>query len=306
MCRGGFFIFTKNQNMKTLIAGATGNIGSVLLPILASQKAEVAAAGRNLEKLKQRFPESECRPLDFADASTWEKALDGVGRMFFVLPPGSATEAEQTEFFAFAKKAGIEHVVYSSGRTTGPIEGSPLNVTEGLLKKSGLHFTILRPGWFMRNFVNWFGEIIRKENTFFLPAGAAKIALIDVRDIAAVAAEILLHPADHHGKTYALTSFEAIDHHEVAAHLSAAAGREIKYHPLSESDFVEAMTKRGWPEQKAKKIGWLYGFVREGKEAEVSPDVERILGRRPIGFQQFVEDFAGAFSSVASSTTPAP
>lgn len=281
--------------MITLVAGATGKIGSLIVPDIHSQKIKVIAAGRNVEKLNSKFPSVECRRLDFADASTWDKALEGVGRLFFVLPPGMASEKEQENFLAAAKNAGVEHVVYSSGRTTGPIEGSPLNVTESLVKKSGMGWTILRPGWFMQNFINWVGFTIPKENAFYLPAGDSKTAFVDVRDIAEVAAEILKFPGGHHGKTYDLTCLEAIDHHAVASAISKAAGREVKYVPLSEEDFKKTMVERGWTEKAVKKTAWLYGFVQKGLEEEVSPAVDDILGRPPIDFETFAEDFKERF-----------
>lgn len=278
--------------MKTLVIGATGNIGSQIVPLLASQNIPVIPAGRNVEKLKNKFPGLECRAFDFADRATWMDALAGVERMFFVLPPGSAPEKKQAYFLAAAKGFGVGHIVFSSGRTTGPIKDSPLNVTEGIVQKSGIDWTILRPGWFMQNFINWVGFTIPKEDAFYLPAGNSKTAFVDVRDIAAVATHILQKPDGHSEKIYDLTSAKAIDHHEVAAAISRVAGREIKYVPLSENDFLKAMTDRGWTEKAIQKTTWLYGFVKKGLEEEIGSGMVDVLGREGIDFPTFARDYA--------------
>ena len=280
--------------MHTLIIGATGNIGQQLTPLLANNHHLVAAASRNVEKAKDLFglPNINYRTFDFNDNSTWDTALKGVDKIFLVVPPNSTTDEQQQAFFQKAKAMGVQHIIYSSGRTTAPIPDSPLNRTERFIKNSGIPWTILRPGWFMQNFFNWYGNIIKADNALYLPADDAKTAFIDTRDIAAVAMEVLSHPAPHTGKMYNLTSDEAIDHQAVASHISNAAGRSIRYVALSDAGFIEKMMEKGWPQKKAEKIAWLMGFVKAGEEVEVSPDVANILGRQAIGFGQFAMDHA--------------
>lgn len=283
--------------MKILVAGATGNIGSRILSLLLADGQSVAAAVRNVSRAweRLRIPDLDYRQLDFSDPATWETALREISRMFLVVPPGSATAEQVAHFFAAAKQAGVEHLVFSSGRTTGDIEGTPLNLTETLVQNSGMGWTILRPGWFMQNFINWVGFTIPTEGKLLLPAANARTAFVDVRDIAAVAAHILIQPDGHHGKRYEITSNEALSHAEVATKISEVAGQSVQYIPLSEESFVKEMAKRGWSVKAAEKAAWLYSFVREGKEAEVSHDVELVLGRPPIRFQQFVRGHAEAF-----------
>jgi len=43
----------------------------------------------------------------------------------------------------------------------------------------------------MQNFVNFYGHAIKTKNAFYFPAVNAKISLVDVRDIAAVAVQEL-------------------------------------------------------------------------------------------------------------------
>jgi uncharacterized protein YbjT (DUF2867 family) len=64
--------------------------------------------------------------------------------------------------------------------------------------------TFLRPGTFMRNFVNYLGRTI-KPNAFYLPAGDGKVSFVDARDIAAVSVQALATNNQHLGKVYTIT-----------------------------------------------------------------------------------------------------
>lgn len=280
--------------MKILVIGATGNIGSLLVPQLAAQGVAVRAASLSVEKLTQKHSGAEVVPFDFGDAATWPIALGGVDKVFFVAPPASTQTAQLEAFFAEAKQAGIRHLVFSSGRTTGDIPGSPLNVTENLVRQCGLEWTIFRPAWFMQNFLNWVGFTISTENAFYLPAGNSKTVFIDVRDIAAVAAKVLTF-AGHENQLYELTSLKALNHEEVAERISNALKRPIRYVPLNDDDFIKEMVKRGWTQQSAENTVKLYEIVKSGKEEVISHDVEKVLGRLPIRFGQFARDYSGAW-----------
>jgi uncharacterized protein YbjT (DUF2867 family) len=65
-------------------------------------------------------------------------------------------------------------------------------------------------------------------NRIAVPVGRTKTTFIDVRDIAAVAVRVLTETG-HENQRYTLTGSEALDYYEVAARLSAALGRTIRY-----------------------------------------------------------------------------
>jgi uncharacterized protein YbjT (DUF2867 family) len=97
---------------------------------------------------------------------------------------------------------------------------------EGAIRSSGLAFTFLRPNLFMQGLLGFRDSIVR-EGRFYAAAGDARISAVDVRDIAAVAAEALTGPG-HEGRTYDLTGPEALTHAEMADRISAALGRPIE------------------------------------------------------------------------------
>jgi uncharacterized protein YbjT (DUF2867 family) len=106
---------------------------------------------------------------------------------------------------------------------------------EKIIEESGIPFTFLRPGTFVQNFVNYFGQTIRTQNAFHLPAGDGKVSFIDARDIAAVSVQILTSNNQQHiGKAYAITGQEAISYRQAAEILSKEIGKRISYVDIPE------------------------------------------------------------------------
>lgn len=279
--------------MSTLIIGATGNIGEQTILNLHRQGRSPIAAVRNLTKAKQQLGDIECRHFDFTEPATFPSALQGIDRLFFIAPHQNPVPSVQGLLRA-AREAGVKQIVFSSGRTTGDVEGKPLHQVEKTVQASDFPYTILRPGWFMQNFTSWLGRWIPTEGKIYLPAGEAKTAFIDVRDIGAVGATVLSEDT-HHGRIYELTGDEALDHYQVAGLIGRAIGKEIIYEPLEPEAFIKLMVEKGWSEAQARHTEELYQFVRRGKEAGISPDVEFVLKRKPIRFAQFVKDYRKAW-----------
>lgn len=276
--------------MKILLIGATGQIGGQTLKELQLRGISPRIGARKPEKAKEKLAAAlEYVPFDFERPDTFEPALSGVSRLFFIAPLKNPNEPV-SRLLEKAQKSGLRHITFSSGRTTGDVEGAPLNQVEKLVAASGIPYTIIRPGWFMQNFAAWLSGTLRSEGKLYLPAGDAKTAFVDVRDIAAVVAQTLLQ-TNHEGRVYNLTSDEALDHHEVVAYISRASGKPMSYIPLERSDFIQTMVERGWTEAAAAYTANLYEYVRAGKEEAISSDIGKLLRRKPIRFAQFARDY---------------
>ncbi len=274
--------------MSILIIGSTGTVGKAVVEQLQAKKAPIVAAVRSLEKANTTFQSGTDKVhFDYEKEESYLPALEGVEQLFFIAPPNSSSPEPLIKLLDAAKEQGVKALLFHSGRTTGDVMGKPLNVIENLVKKSDFRWTILRPGWFMQNFLSWAGMFIEKEGKIMLPAGDAKSAFVDVHDIAAASARILTEDG-HHGKIYELTSEEALDHYQVAQIFLKATGKSITYHPLSELAYIELMQENGWAREAAEFTAGLYRLVKTGKEAIISKDLRNILGRAPINLEHFV------------------
>jgi uncharacterized protein YbjT (DUF2867 family) len=169
---------------------------------------------------------------------------------------------------------------------------------EKRLEASGMAYTHLRPGEFMTVYFRQASNIASK-GALFLPMEDARIASIDIGDIAEIAATVLTE-SGHEGKIYPLTGPEALTMAEVAARLSAATGKPIRYVNVPPEDARRAQLAAGMPPFLADALFELFSERRRGIEAKVWPDSERLLGRRPTSFDEFARRNAVAFRGEAS------
>ncbi len=159
-------------------------------------------------------------------------------------------------------------------------------------------FTHLRPGEFMTVYFRQVPNITNK-GALLLPMEDARIASVDIGDIAEVAAKVLTE-SGHEGKAYSLTGPEALSMAEVAERLSAATGKSIRYVNVPPDDARKAQLAAGMPPFLADALFELFAERRKGMEARVWPDSERLIGRQPTSFEEFARRNAAAFSGEAS------
>ncbi len=280
--------------MKVLVIGSGGNIGTPLVQALIAQGIKPTLGVRNTQKALDKWgSDTKIVHFDYEEPAAFDSALAGQEAIFFIAGHANPVPSVQ-QLLHSAKASGVRRVVFSSGRTTGDVPGKPLNEVENLVRDWEGEWTILRPGWFMQNFVNWLGGTIRAESKLFLPAGQARTAFIDVRDIADVAIKCLLEDG-YHGQLYNLTSDEALSHTEVCAVISHVSGKTVTYVPQDRSTYIQTMQERGWTEAAANYTADLYTYVTSGKEEEISEDVASILGKAPRRFQAFAQEHADQF-----------
>jgi uncharacterized protein YbjT (DUF2867 family) len=281
---------------KILVTGATGNAGLEVTKAMASRGLRIKAAVHNPEKAGLlKAITAERIGFDLTQPDTWGGALSGADGLFLVSPtmvPGSLPAV--LNFIDKAKASGIKYIVNLSAKGVEMVDDAPLRIIEKKVEASGIPFTHLRPTWFMQNFSSFHRDAIAKQGGIFLPAGDAKTAFIDCRDIASVAL-ICFSQNGHAGKAHALTGGEALDHRQAAALISKAIGREVKYHALSDDDARQGLKAQGWPPEAIEYMIMLYGFVRAEQAADITSDVEKLLKRKPLTFAQFGTDYADAW-----------
>ncbi|GGK58387.1 SDR family oxidoreductase [Rufibacter glacialis] len=286
---------------KILVTGATGTVGSATVKALSSLGAEVRAGVRSLIKgdnLK-RLPGVETVELNFSRPENLAVAFTGVGAVFLITPFAQDQVEMAQKLIDAAKGAGVKHVVRLSviGADAEPsIQiGRWHRQAEEYLKASGLPYTLLRPGGFMQNFVNQYATTIKENNVFYQPNGEGRAGYIDVRDIGAVAAHILMNPSEHAGLAYTLTGPQALSGHEVAEIFTTVLGRPIHYKDIPEDAARTAMQQQGLPDWMTESLLELSAITRAGYTSGLTSTVQEMLGREPHTFQQFVEAHKDCF-----------
>src|SRR6266480_5867662 len=206
-----------------LMTGATGLNGSELVHRLSARGVPVRALVRSVAKAQRlsALPQVEIVQGDMARPETLSEPLRGVERAMHISSSDPAMLQLQSNFIEAARKAGVKHIVKLSGIM--PDIDSPFRFArmhgeiERRLEASGMAYTHLRAGEFMQAYFRQVPNITAK-GAMFLPMEDARIASIDVGDIAEIAAKVLTG-AGHEGKTYPLTGPEALTMTQVAEKL---------------------------------------------------------------------------------------
>lgn len=290
------------QQGKVLVMGSTGTIGSMLVSGLVEAGVPVRAATREPSTAAKRAgfpPEVEVVELDLERESTFDPALDGVERVFMSARPGD----EESDRFAFPlidamERKEVRCVVDLSALGAEQRPDFALRKVETRLEASSLAWTHLRPNWFMQVFTA--GSLlasIRMLHAIRIPAALAKISWVDGRDIAAVAARVLIEGEKHAGKAYALTGGAALDHSEIASLISGATGLTVRYEPINEDEAREALKKGGFPDAWVERLIIFYRLVRAGLASPVSPSIQEVLGSPPHSFASFASTYSSVWRS---------
>jgi uncharacterized protein YbjT (DUF2867 family) len=287
-----------------LVTGATGLNGTALLRLLSARGVAVRALVRHPAKAEAiaALPHVEIVQGDMARPETLAPALRDVDRAMLISSSDPMMLEVQSNFVDAAKKAGVRHVVKLSGIM--PELNSAFRFArmhdeiEKRLEASGMAFTHLRAGEFMPAYFRQAPNIAAK-GAMFLPMEDARIACIDVGDIAEIAAKVL-SGSGHEGKTYPLTGPQALTMAEVAEKLSAATGKTIRYVNVPPEAARQAQLAAGMPPYLADALFELFAERRNGKEATVWPDAAALLGRPPTSFDEFAKRNAAVFRGDAA------
>ena len=165
--------------------------------------------------------------------------------------------------------------------------------TEKQLEQSGIAYTHLRPHYFMQNTLGFAGTVAG-QNAIYVPMKDARISMVDVRDVAAVAVATLTQPG-HSGKTYDVTGPEALSFTQVAEKLSTALGRKVTHIEVTPAVAKQGMMSAGFPEVLADGVLELNAGWNGGGAAYVTRVVAEVGKVQPHTFDQFAREFAPAF-----------
>lgn len=282
------------------ITGAGGTVGSEVVKQLELAKVPFRVAYFSKEKVEAALAQGlEAVIIDYNRPETLRAAFQGCDKLFLLGP--NALNQTQLELNAVeaAKAVGVRYIVKQSVMGA---EGEAFSLAlvhrpvEKAIESSGMAWTFLRPNSFMQNVVTFMAETIKAEAAFYSASDEAKIAHVDVRDIAAVAVKALTEPT-HAGQAYTLTGPEAITYDELANELSKVLGRSISHISLSPSDLKHGMLAEGMPEAIADRMLDLERYYREDQASLITNDIKHVTGHDPRRFAQYTRDCASLLQS---------
>jgi uncharacterized protein YbjT (DUF2867 family) len=279
-----------------LVTGATGRVGRALVDLLIDAGVPVRALTHRSEAAPTLPANVEVVTGDLTVPESLDEGLRGVGAVFLVWTAPPETAPAVVERLATHAK----RVVFLSAphKTPHPFfqQPNPMAVLyaeiERLIALSGLESTIIRPGMFASNALDWWADTIRTDGVVRWPYAAAETAPIDDRDVAAVAA-LTLYQDGQAGGDYVLTGPESLSQEEQVRIIGDVLGRPITFEELSPDEF-RSETEGSWPPSVVDMLLAAWGATM-GTQAFMTSTVFDILGSAPRSFRQWVTDHARDF-----------
>ena len=281
--------------MVYVITGATGNIGSLVVQRLIEGGVRPRVFVRELQKARALYGDRvDVVVGDRADAASMRAALTGADKVFLV---NSGHELAACDEIAAkgAKAAGVKHLVKLSSYDARPRVGTGVWHARGesAIRASGIPFTFVQPSGFMSNALFW-ARSIKAQAVVRSSTGDGKIPFIHSQDIADVATAVLTAQG-YDGQSLPITGPEALSYAEMTEKISSAIGKPIQFEAMAEEEDHRQMIARGdSPDIVAAHLS-IYRAIREGRLATVTDTVERVLGRKPITFDQWARENATSF-----------
>ena len=261
------------KEKKILVLGGKGKTGRKVAERLSRCGITVRIGSRN-----------EAPPFDWEKPETWAGALEGMDAVYITYQPDLAIPGAPEAikgFTAEAVKSGIQKMVMLSGRGEKPAMDC-----EEIVKHAGPAWTIVRGSWFNQNFSENFllepvlsGEVV-------LPQTEAPEPFVDTDDIADVVVASLLDD-QHHSQTHDLTGPQLMTFDQAVSEIAKATGREIRFQSVPLEAYKQVLRENQVPEGYIWLINYLFSEVLDGRNANMTGDIEKVLGRKATTFSEY-------------------
>ena len=282
-----------------LVTGATGDTGRAVIRGLLAAGASVRAMVRRAEQAGI-FPTGvDVVVADMGRADSLPAAVEGIDQMLLISPLDPSLVEMQGRMAAVARSGGVRRIVKISTEIADPRSEASIGRWHGLaereVEETGLAFFHLRPCNFMQNLYTFTAEIA-SSNSFSSPLGAARISLVDVGDLAAVAVAALLKRELRSGFTV-VTGGDRPTYAEFADLLSTALGRPVRHLPVAPQDALKHFLATGMPPWKANELVRMYAYLQDPLHTQTTDTVPHFTGRNPREFQHFVTEYAARLAA---------
>ncbi|MBA3822294.1 MAG: NAD(P)H-binding protein [Ktedonobacterales bacterium] len=266
------------------VSGASGQLGRLVLKHLLTlvPAQQIVATTRTLHTIADVAASGiAVRQADFTDPRSLPTAFADVTRLLLISTPGQRAE-EHTTAIAAAVRAGVTHIIYTSGINASPTSPALVQqvhgVTEAALAATSLPWTALRNSYYAE-FLPRFIDLLQEGKVVHLPPGQAGVAWVTREDCARTAAFVLAGTADLRGPLD-VTGPEAVSLAEVIHRWSGITGRAVTIDILPDEHVRAFVMAKGLPASFATSMVDIAIWAnREG--FAVTNTVEQITGRPP-------------------------
>lgn len=279
---------------KVLVTGATGNIGSQLVPSLtAHDDVKVRVFVRDEEKAAPlKATGAELSVGTFEDAQAVRNAVQGIDTVVLITAPNPDAFDQANTVLSAAKEAGVRKVVRISAikaSSDGPTDNTRQHGrTDHEIQASGLTYVILRPQFYMQNvFVS--AQTIAGDGNMYWGMGDGSLGMIDLRDVVDCAEECTLSD-EYDNQILDLTGPESISFHDVADSLTRSLGKSVNYVPVSVEMVEQSIRKMGMGDYFAEIMRDYSKAYSENWGNFTTEDVDKVSGHSARSFDTFASE----------------
>ncbi|EMC12587.1 SDR family oxidoreductase [Streptococcus mutans] len=271
------------------ITGVTGKLGSKVAQLISEQGISARHLARNPQRAAL-YDNAELVQAAFENSLEAVEALKGIDVLLMVSASESPNRLQQ--HFAFldaAHEAGVKHIVYTSFYNAATEATFTLArdhaKTEKYIKERDFTYTFLRDNFYL----DFFLDLCLNNGEIRGPAGNGKVSAVARQDVSEVATTILAKPDKWKNQLLNMTGPADLSMADIVHFVSEQKGEIIPY--IDESIEEAYASRKAWPAQDWEYDAWVstYTAIKEGKQAGVSSDIERVLGRPATSLEQLVK-----------------
>jgi NAD(P)H dehydrogenase (quinone) len=270
------------------VTGGTGTVGAALTRRLLREGAQVRVLTRDPSRAAGILGDArglDLAHVDFDDPGSLHAAFRGSRQAFVSMGTSQRQVKDEKALIDAAAAAGVSHLVNLSVGGAGSAFASNIlewhTEIDRYLATRALSPTTIRPATFLDTILRVASSSVIA-GTWGGHAGNGRAAFIDSRDVADVAAVILLEGAERHaGRQYDLTGPEPVTMQDLAAQFSAALGRTVRYHYRSRAEQRAVLESAGLPALRVEVLLSLDDLTRAGLYAVPAPATRALTGQQP-------------------------
>ena len=283
--------------MSVVVTGATGQLGRLTVEALLRRGVpapDVVATGRDVTGIKDLADRGVVvRRADFTDPGSLAAAFAGAGKLLLISAsvPVDERVANHRRAIDAALAAGVSLVAYTStlrADTAATVIGATHRATEEYLRERRVPSVLLRNGWYLENYTGQL-PLILQNGTVIGAVGEGRISAASRADYAEAAA-VVLTTEGHAGAVYELGGAEAFTLSQLAAAISAAAGKQITYTDLPAQELARVLAGAGLPAGLAEVLADADRGLSRGELFTGSGDLGRLIGRPATRLADAVAD----------------
>jgi uncharacterized protein YbjT (DUF2867 family) len=282
-----------------VVTTPTGTIGRQVLENLLDSGEPIRVVARDPSRLlPQARGRVEVVQGSLDDIDVVNQAFAGADSVFWLAPPDFQAESVEAAYVDFTRPAceafktqAVKRVVGVTALGRG-VTGNAGYVTaslamDDLIASTGVSYRALTMPSFMDNILNQV-EAIKSQGMFFSPISAErKLPTVATRDIAAVAAKLLLDDSWSGQESVAVLGPEDLSNDDMAQIMSEVLGKPVRFQQIPGEAFKAQLTGFGMSGAMAQGMLDMMVAKNEGLDNAVPRTPQSTT---PTSFREWCED----------------